>query len=466
MDSRRLLIHLPPRLAEMARAEVESPESGFETINQLINEALSQYLEELTLAKAEPSTAASAVLSPAKDFATSDRRSFVPEGSQRFETVADGDVGDDGLLRIDELVPALSGVIQEEIESLNILETEMDEFTALGGRILPKQIEPDAMLIRDKILERTRILAVAGVPFSGPGEVKEPNKDEEALFGLHNRDYPSIWALYLLARATVDGPVLWSEFTSGIERTGRQMGRTLKLIDQLTLPGSSNKPGLKYATAFPVTSKALDPRAGQWIRTKHDRGTVRLTAYVKNTVARIQGNGRHRPFEARGPLPRWSAIAFEHIGDDFLVGVTAAGLDLLRQMQGLSLELPHSQTLANSFMGYLRGHGRGDYEGFRQVLRAIDAHDRNRDELTEANRAYFTSMLERSRRESENPNSRQGDERERGNDTYVSTMTQGYVARGREWGLVRPELSPDASGKKKIYRLTPAGQQWLADQQP
>ena len=464
MDHRRLLIQLPPNLGDKARAEIESPDSSFETLNQLINEALSQYLEELSLARGTSSPP-----SQPRQMESSFSRSIVeqddaPRLASENQGLVEGGTADDGLFRIDELAPALAAVLRGEIDQLRKLSLEMDEYVVLGARVLPKPIEPDAIEVRDRILRQTCISSVEGVPFRVSGGVKEPNKDEEALFGLHNRDYPSLWALQLLARSTIDGPVLWSEFTSGIERTGREMGRALKLIDQLKLPGSNSRPGLKYATAFPVTEKALSHRSGQWIRTEDDRARVRLTAYVKNTVARIQGNGRYRPFEARGPLPRWSAIAFEHTGEDFLVGVTSEGLDLLRKMSGISLELPHDPFFTYAFMDFLRDHGRGDYEGFRQVLGSIQQKDRNRDQLTDANWEFFTRMLERSRMASGNQNDRSYDEPIRGRDTYVSTMTQGYVARGREWGLVVPELSPDARGKKKIYRLTSIGEEWLAGQ--
>lgn len=464
MDPRRLLIQLPPNLATRARAEIESPDSSFETLNQLINEALSQYLEELSLSRGQSSPPVSPRQMDSAFSISAVEEKYEPSRASRRKELVEGEPVDDGLFRIDELAPPLASVLRGEIDLLKKLALEMDQYAGLGARVLPKPIEPDAIQVRDLILKQTRIEPVDSVPFRVSGEVKEPNKDEEALFGLHNRDYPSLWALQLLARSTIDGPVLWSEFTSGIERTGREMGRALKLIDQLKLPGSNSRPGLKCATAFPVTEKALSHRSGQWIRTEDDRARVRLTAYVKNTVARIQGNGRYRPFEARGPLPRWSAIAFEHTGEDFRVGVTSEGLDLLRKMSGISLELPHDPFFTYAFMDFLRDHGRGDYEGFRQVLGSIQQKDRNRDQLTDANWEFFTRMLERSRMASGNQNDRSYDEPIRGRDTYVSTMTQGYVARGREWGLVVPELSPDARGKKKIYRLTSIGEEWLAGQ--
>ncbi len=47
---------------------------------------------------------------------------------------------------------------------------------------------------------------------------------DEALFGLHNRDFPSLWALRLLAQQASDGPISWTEFARNATDQAWELG--------------------------------------------------------------------------------------------------------------------------------------------------------------------------------------------------------------------------------------------------
>lgn len=294
---------------------------------------------------------------------------------------------------------------------------------------------------RDRLLDEQSIrLPDEPAETAGAGEVLHAPRDRP-LFGLHNRDYPSLWALMLLAEAVSDGPVPWSEFASGLQLAADPFGGALGLIDKVERPGL----GLKYSSSFPDPKKKA--KGGQWIKGIRGRKTARLYPFVKNTFARIQKGRVGIAPEARGPLPRWDAVRFLSRDGELFVEPAAAGYRLLRAVEGASLRLPHGPGTAQAFLSHLIEHSPGDAAGFLRVLTAI--RDKGeRQAVVDANLAFFNGYLER--------------EEVSEDKKYASSMTQGYVARAREWGLVEPGMFASPHDGAKVYRLTEEGERAIS----
>lgn len=146
-------------------------------------------------------------------------------------------------------------------------------------------------------------------------------------------------------------------------------------------------------------------------------------------------------------MARWGAVAFGQSGRDYTLAVTRAGSELLAHMAGLSLELPHRAEHAERFLHFLIQNSPGDAAGFLRVMETIGESTPDRDDLIRANKDFFESFLEKPAREDDL--------------RYAGTMTQGYVARGREWGMIDPDQRLAEDGKRRLYELTPHGRELL-----
>lgn len=338
------------------------------------------------------------------------------------------------LLRLDEIThPGARRVFASTIERFKQINGELREISE--SRNFNQSAYDE---VKESLLDQGRIL-VTEPPVDrqeSPGKELDAPHDEP-LFGLHNRDYPSLWGLMLLAEAAQgEGAVAWSEFASGLQLAADACGGCLLSLDRVERP----KRGLKYSASFPDPEKRT--KGGQWIQGVNGRKTARLYPFAKNTFARIQKGGRGLRREARGPLPRWDAIRFISRDEELLVEPTRAGYDLLKAMDGVSLRLPHSPESAEKFLQYLMTNSPGDANGFLHVLRAIEETG-DREDVIQANLVYFNNFLGR-----EDPNEA---------TTFASTMTQGYVARAREWGLLETDLVASPGKGGKVYSLTEIG---------
>jgi hypothetical protein len=131
---------------------------------------------------------------------------------------------------------------------------------------------------------------------------------------------------------------------------------------------------------------------------------------------------------AVGPLVLWEAAQiYEHDGET-LIAPTQAGLDLLAQLEGLSLDLPHSADHTRSFLEHLQRHAPKDLDSLRRVATVV-SREPNRDQLI---REVGELPVADSAK-------------------LVDVYAQAYLARGREWGVFEPRL---IAGR---YRLTDGG---------
>lgn len=227
--------------------------------------------------------------------------------------------------------------------------------------------------------------------------------------GFHNRDYPSLWALSWLARYEADEPVGFKEFLDRITPLAWYVGAQASHYD-------SRLGGFKRSALFP-TNFAKQPSAER--------------KFQHFAVGSFKYDGK--VFKTDGPLFAWQAI--ELYGDEPSpkVGVTAAGLELLEMMAGITLELPHSNEQAKLFLGYLAEHAPGDSSGFKHLLR-ITKEEVGRDAVIEEFGAAFPDWDHRT----------------------AGAVVQGYVARAREWGLLEMKL---VNGQ---YQLTEFGHGFVA----
>lgn len=225
-----------------------------------------------------------------------------------------------------------------------------------------------------------------------------------SLFGLHNRDYPSIWALARLAEAARDEPVGLTEFFSNIGEAA------WAFADGLNEGGADRK----LLALFP---------------TNPAKKLASQKAYVTFAIGSV-GEARDEVF-GDGPLFLWRAAAVERRDGEIVIAPTATGYELLEAMSGVSIEQPHTREQAELFLGFLRRYAAGDFWGFVETVRAI-GEGATRQELV----SHFEQL------------------RPAWTENMVATNAAGYLARCREWGLVKP------AQHRRRYLLTDCGNEF------
>ena len=224
---------------------------------------------------------------------------------------------------------------------------------------------------------------------------------DEPLFGLHNRDYPSLWLASRLAQATRSLLVDDENFMAQALKEAWLLGEKLQALEQRT--------GTRLSSLFP-TNRQKAGRAEETFRTFAFGQVIR-----SNTALHVSG-----------PLFTWRIAQIQAM--DSLIGLTPQGLRLMAKLAGLSAMTPHDQTHAEAFLAHLRDHAPADWWGFETVLREV------------RNAATRLGLLQRFRAE-----------KPQWTEAQVSTNVSGYVARAREWGLLE---SKQSEGK---YLLTKFG---------
>ncbi|MHB8220585.1 MAG: hypothetical protein ACYDHU_09750 [Acidimicrobiales bacterium] len=230
------------------------------------------------------------------------------------------------------------------------------------------------------------------------------------MFGLHNRDWPSLWALGRLSHAAGSAPVAVSDFITAVTAEAWELAASLGEID----------PKL---TALLPTNRAKSQSAEEGFR-----------SFAIASIAKRPGESGL--LSVSGPLPLWRCIAFTRSDNQLLVGLTDAGWDLLISMDGLRADQPHDTPVAERFLNFLSQNSPEDWWGFTTLLMACGDGP---------NRAQLVSRFAADHPE--------------WSESVAATTAQGYVARGREWGLVAPKMD---AGR---YRLTEFGSDLSGRQQ-
>lgn len=218
--------------------------------------------------------------------------------------------------------------------------------------------------------------------------------EDEPLLGLHNRDYPSLWAAHRLATYTRDEPIAWGDFVQRATDEAWEFARGLRELERAGR-------GRRLLSLFPANPE-------KWQAS--ERG---FQSFAIGTMARPH-NASAIPVS--GPLFAWRVCQLLRPVQKPRVALTTEGWDLLDGLGGLSLAMPHDPELALVFFRHLRRHAPGDWRGFRHVLQVV-SESPDRETLVDQFAAVSPTRTHAT----------------------VSSVAQGYIARGREWGLIEPK---------------------------
>jgi len=234
------------------------------------------------------------------------------------------------------------------------------------------------------------------VPMRGtPAEDRLSDLRDEPLLGLHNRDWPSLWALAELAHETVDGPVPLREFL--LEATSKAW----KIADGIRDEAGAD---VRKLTALLPTNREKPQSAESMFQ---EFGII-------SVARRPDPNGN---FRVGGPLALWRTLALiPGHGSTLLTGVTKQGWELLEIADGLTPSLRQPEDRARLFLSFLRTKVPIDWWGFRLLLDTVKSGP-SRETLV----AAFAAARPWKR-------------------SVGASAAQGHLARAREWGLVEHQL--------------------------
>lgn len=232
----------------------------------------------------------------------------------------------------------------------------------------------------------------------------------ETNFGLHNRDYPTIWACDLLGRLTVEAgtPITWETFSQQLLQKSWDVGRRLAADDAET-----GRP-VRAGVGFPTNAAKKDAAERRFLA--HSFGLP---------------SGRGNP----GPVFVFKWVGVEQIDGKAHVALTEPALTVLRALAGTGDSgPPFGEAAWRIFADHLAVHACRELKAWLSVLELVRAQP-HRNELVERC-TWWT-----------------------GNEAATNAMS--YVSRGREWGLVEPRLNPDnryaltRRGAEEFDRLKP-----------
>ncbi len=217
----------------------------------------------------------------------------------------------------------------------------------------------------------------------------------EPLFGLHNRDYPSLWAAQQLALQTQDGFVPLRNY---VETTVREAWRFAASLEDLEAEATT-----KLTALFPKN----------WSKPQSAEESFKTFAIGGLAKKPLPGGKR----KAGGPLYTWGLAQLRDADGQLEIGMTAAGYALLEQLDGISLRLPHEEHFAQRFFDFLAEHASADAAGFDHLLEVVP-EGVTRTELAARFKDWKPDWSE----------------------TVANTNAAAFVARAREWGLLEEKL--------------------------
>jgi hypothetical protein len=231
-----------------------------------------------------------------------------------------------------------------------------------------------------------------------PGPTLPPAPGPSTNFGLHNRDFPTIWALDWLGRLVSKdaAPISWEWLTTAL------VPLAWEEAERLRNRSVHRAAPLKAEAGFPTHVK------------KRENAEKR---FLTHFAATSQG---------RGP---W--FVFRMVGtENGHLAPTPGAIALIESLKeiGVSDAPPFSPAAWRAFNDYLRAEAPEEIDTWLRVLGLV-AEEPTRTEL--AARCSWWS------------------------GSQAETNANSYVARGREWGLVEPALIDGH------YRLTALGQETL-----
>jgi hypothetical protein len=298
--------------------------------------------------------------------------------------------------RMDQLLSAGKGGYQTRAEfiadAIDGLILELSYETA------PEPNEPPAALAaavssqtdRPKSLAPDLSISALRPPPSG-AVLEEGVARAGLLFGLHNRDYPTLWALEVLMQMTQDRAVPFSEFVRRVTEAAWEQGRALMELEAVG--------GQKFSAMFPTNRSKVPAAEG------------RFRAFAIGGCEDVAGVLR-----TAGPFFEWQVASVAEVEGRIVIGPTIGGYALMRSLTGITVHEPHDTQYATSFLQHLKLRAPADWAGFDSLLEIL-GESVTREELVTAFSTRWPEL----------------------GGSEVATDAAGYVARAREWGLVAPK---------------------------
>jgi hypothetical protein len=237
-----------------------------------------------------------------------------------------------------------------------------------------------------------------------------PTPPDEPTIGIHNRDWPTLWAASHLGQREGPDPPLFAtwivEITDEAWKIANIFGAD-RLYDLTGLPSPDKKSG--------ANKKSAETRF--------------KTHFVSDR--------RHR-----GPL---FGLGLAYLDEDSrVVSLTSAGAALLTALDGY-LPMAKEQVRPewrHAFLSHLARHVPSDFALLALIVRAIAAGTREREPLNDLVEQEMISEADEETR-------KRWQKKDGGKASMVtSTNVSGFISRGREWGLILPKQ------KQRRYLLT------------
>lgn len=275
--------------------------------------------------------------------------------------------------------------------------------------VMPK-VEPLSDIGQTRIAVPTETGAVVENKLAAP--------ERGPMFGMHNRDAPSAWALGRLSEEAKEGPIRLEAFYEKVTSEAWALATQLEAFE--------TKGGPKLAVMLP-RNPAKPQSAAEGFR-----------AFGLGGVARKANAEGKLP--TSGPFFQWGAVGLVGSRKELKIGLTESGWKLVKVFDGLDFSIPHPEAIAERFLTHLGEHAPADLWGFRTALEGA-ANGDGRVAMNE----YFRKRLDDDYSEIEWKGS------------VAESVASGYVSRARAWGLMELKL---AEGN---YALTPAGEKLLSE---
>jgi len=257
---------------------------------------------------------------------------------------------------------------------------------------------------------------------------------QEMISGLHNRDWPTLWAASELGRIPRDGaddfagseigtaaaglPV---DFSLWIERLERYAWELAEAISA----GTDHDIDL---TGLPMLKRSMrsEGQSGRTGGTKQgDAKKAALHRFRTHFVGRASG---------RGPIFDLGLAVLDP-SERSRIMLTNDGAALLRELDGFGplRKSPIPPAWRDAFLAHLARRVPADFEFLAQIVKMIASGEATRDDLTKAVTTLLIAAGDKSP-----------------SDVVISMNVAGYIARGREWGLISPKQGPG-----QLYMLMP-----------
>ena len=233
--------------------------------------------------------------------------------------------------------------------------------------------------------------------------------DQGPILGLHNRDWPTLKALELLGEMSAPRAVLCSDFYNAATASGWMLGDVLK----------------KYESKGAGKLSALLPG-------NREKAKAAESNYRNFALGWIKQSDEGEAVRTSGPIFSWSAVGLAWRENALHIGLTESGASLLDGVSGLIPTAPHPEDKARFFFRHIAEFGPSDWLFFQKLLSELFSSP-TRNELVE--------IIKDSQNSS---------------DSVAASLVQGYVARGREWGLVEQKQQDNR------YLLTPFGKDLIS----